>query len=263
LVLASVAGYVYGAGREPSPVSLAMLVLVGVLSTGGAAAFNHYWERDIDALMSRTANRPLPSGRIKPRNALIFSLALSTAGLVLALYFLGPLPAAMVALGWASYAVAYTVLLKRRSWVNVLVGGLAGNAAFLTGYLMARPLDLTGLLLSFAVYLWIPAHIWSLAYARREDYRRAGVPMLPVVVHEGAAVRIIAAMNIVAASYMALLAVLLGGLYLSALVGLLVAVSVYTSTKALAARDEKSFWVMFKASNPLLAAFLILLMVAP
>ena len=141
LILASVAGYVYATGRNPDPGVLAALLLTGVLSTGGAAAFNHYWERDIDALMTRTANRPLPAGRIKPRNALALSLALSAAGLVLAFTLLGPLPAAMVALGWFAYAVVYTVLLKRRSWLNVLLGGVAGNAAFLTGYVTAKPLD--------------------------------------------------------------------------------------------------------------------------
>jgi len=263
LVLASVAGYVYAAGRNPNPGVLAALVLVGILSTGGAAAFNHYWEKDIDALMARTAGRPLPAGRIKPRNALAFSAALSAAGLILAFMFLGPLPAAVVALGWFAYAVVYTVLLKRRSWLNVLLGGVAGNAAFLAGYVAARPLDLAGMLLSFSVYLWIPSHIWSLAYARRDDYRRAGIPMLPVVVGERTAVALIAVMNMLAAAYMAALAVALGGLYLSAVVAMLVAVSIYTSARALKARDDRSFWLMFKASNPTLAIFLVLLMVAP
>jgi len=257
-----VAGYVYAAGRNPNPGVLAALVLVGILSTGRAAAFNHYWERDIDALMARTAGRPLPAGRIKPRNALAFSAALSAAGLILAFMFLGPLPAAVVALGWFAYAVVYTVLLKRRSWLNVLLGGVAGNAAFLAGYVAARPLDLAGMLLSFSVYLWIPAHIWSLAYARRDDYRRAGIPMLPVVVGERTAVALIAVMNMLAAAYMAALAAALGGLYLSAVVAMLVAVSIHTSARALKARDDRSFWLMFKASNPTLAIFLVLLMAA-
>jgi protoheme IX farnesyltransferase len=263
LILASVAGYVYATGRNPDPGVLAALLLTGVLSTGGAAAFNHYWERDIDALMTRTASRPLPAGRIKPRNALALSLALSAAGLALAFTLLGPLPAAMVALGWFAYAVVYTVLLKRRSWLNVLLGGVAGNAAFLTGYVAAKPLDAAGILLSFAVYLWIPAHIWSLAYARRDDYRKAGVPMLPVVVSEKTALAVIAVLNIAAAGYMAALAVALGGTYLVAVVALLVAAAIYTSAKALRARDERSFWLMFKASSPILAVFLILLMAAP
>jgi protoheme IX farnesyltransferase len=260
LILASVAGYVYASGRSPDPAVLAALILVGILSTGGAAAFNHYWERDIDALMSRTAKRPLPAGRIAPRNALAFSLVLSALGVVLAWLLLGPWPTAMVILGWVFYAVVYTILLKRRTWLNVLFGGVAGNAAFLTGYVSARPLDVVGVLLSLVVYLWIPAHIWSLAYARREDYLRAGVPMLSVIAEKDKAVVLIALMNILASAYMGLLAVLLGGMYLATVVAPLVAAGVYTSIKALRARDERSFWVMFKASNPILAVFLILLM---
>lgn len=257
------AGYVYAASRTPDPGVLAALVLTGVLSTGGATAFNHYWERDIDVLMTRTASRHLPAGRIRPRNALALSLDLSAAGLVLAFTLLGPLPAAMAALGWFAYAVVYTALLKRRSWLNVLLGGMAGNAAFLTGYVAAKPLDAAGIMLSSAVYLWIPAHIRYLAYARRDDYRRAGVPMLPAVVSEKTALAVIAFMNILVAVYMAALAVAPGGTYLATVVAPLVVVAIYISAKALRAKDERSFWLMFKASSPILAVFLILLMVAP
>jgi protoheme IX farnesyltransferase len=102
-----------------------------------------------------------------------------------------------------------------------------------------------------------------LAYARRDDYRKAGVPMLPVVVSEKTALVVIAFMNILAAVYMAALAVALSGTYLVAVVALLVVVAIYTSVKALRAKDERSFWLMFKASSPMLAVFLILLMVAP
>jgi protoheme IX farnesyltransferase len=184
LILASAAGYVYAAPQIEWN-KLASLLLAAALSIGGAAAFNHYWERDIDALMARTAKRPLPAGLVSPGNALMYSLALSAAGIAAGFYLLGPLPGLFVALGWFSYVVVYTMWLKRRTWLNILGGGFAGNATFLGGYALAKgTVDLPALLISFAIYLWIPSHIWALAHRYRQDYRKASVPMLPVLVKE-------------------------------------------------------------------------------
>jgi protoheme IX farnesyltransferase len=99
LILASVAGYIYAAPQIEWN-KLASLLLAAALSIGGSAAFNHYWERDIDALMARTAKRPLPAGLVPPSNALMYSLALSAAGIAAGFYLLGPLPGLFVALGW-------------------------------------------------------------------------------------------------------------------------------------------------------------------
>jgi len=263
LILASVAGYIYAAGGVDWA-KLSSLLLVSFLATGGSAAFNHYWERDIDAAMRRTSRRPLPMGLIKPGRALAFSLALSAAGVALGFLLLGPLPGAFVALGWLFYAVVYTMWLKRRSWLNVLVGGFAGNAVFLGGYALGRGyIDLAAVLMSFAVYLWIPAHIWSLAYKYREDYRRAGVPMFPAVVDERTAVVVISLLNIASAVYMALLYAFLGGSPLGyALVGPAVALAVYTSLLTLVKRSDEAFWKMFKATSPALALFLIALSIS-
>jgi len=261
LVLASVAGYVYAA-PVVDWVSLLALVVVGVLSSGGAAAFNHVFERDIDALMSRTAARPLPRGLVSVGIAFAYASAVSALGVLLSLAWLGPLPTLFVVLGWFSYVVVYTVWLKRRSWLNVLAGGFAGNASFLTGYVFGRgTLDWPGVLMSFAVYLWIPAHIWSLAYRYREDYRRAGVPMFSTVVDQRTAVVAISLLNIASALYMAFLYVLFGGgplgyVFVAPAVGL----TLYTSALALVKKSDDAFWKMFKASSPALALFLIALM---
>ena len=263
LILASAAGYVYAAGGVDWG-KLSSLLLVALLATGGSATFNHYWERDIDAVMRRTSRRPLPMGLIKPGRALAFSLALSAAGVALGFLLLGLLPGAFVALGWLFYAVVYTMWLKRRSWLNVLAGGFAGNAVFLGGYALGRGyIDLAAVLMSFAVYLWIPAHIWSLAYKYREDYRRAGVPMLPVVIGEQKAVAVISVLNVASAAYIVLLTLLF---LQSPLSLLLVAVgagaAVASSIYALVKRTEGAMWKMYKSSAPVLTLFLIAVMLA-
>jgi len=261
LILASVAGYVY-ATSEIDLRKVVSLLFVAVLSTGGSAAFNHYWERDMDALMARTARRPLPAGLVSPGNALLYSLVLSLAGIAAGFYLLGPLPGLFVALGWFFYSVVYTIWLKRRTWLNILGGGFAGNATFLGGYALAKgTVDLPALLISFAIYLWIPSHIWALAYRHRHDYRKAGVPMLPVLIDEKKAVATISVLNIVSAAYILLLYFIFGSStagFVLVLAG--VAATVATSVLALRRMSDEAMWRMYKASSPILTLFLIALM---
>ncbi|MCC6020239.1 MAG: heme o synthase [Thermoproteaceae archaeon] len=263
LIFSSTAGYIYAA-PSVNWLELASLLLVATLAIGGSAAFNHYWERDIDAVMTRTARRPLPAGLVPPAGALALSLALSAAGIALAFLLLGHLPAIFVLAGWLFYAVVYTIWLKRRSWLNVLVGGFAGNATFLGGYALGRgSVDLVAVLVSFAIYLWIPSHIWALAYRYRHDYIRAGVPMLPVLIRERKSVALVSAMNIVAAAYAVLVYLMLGaGAAGLALVLGGAAASVAASALALARGDDESMWRMYKASSPILTLFLSALIVA-
>lgn len=260
LILASLAGYLYSA-RQPDIAQALSLLLVAFLSTGGAAAFNHFWERDIDAAMRRTAKRPLPAGLVEPRNALAYSLVLSALGIALGFLLLGPLPGLFVFLGWFFYAVVYTVILKRRTWLNILGGGFAGNATFLGGYALgAGTVDLHAVLISFAIYLWIPSHIWALAYKYRDDYRRAGIPMLPTVVGEKAAVVIISLLNLASAAYiMALYLAFGGGLLGGALVAAGVVATIATGAYALATKTDEAMWKMYKASSPVLTLFLLAL----
>ncbi|RFA99049.1 heme o synthase [Pyrobaculum aerophilum] len=260
LILASVAGYIYGGGGVDS--RLFSLLAVAFLSTGGSAAFNHYWERDIDALMTRTFKRPLPSGLITPNAALAYSLALSAAGISLGFLLLGLLPGLFVLLGWFFYAVVYTIVLKRRTWLNIFGGGFAGNAVFLGGYALAKgTVDLPAVLISFAIYLWIPSHIWALAFKYRGDYRRAGVPMLPALIKEERAVAAISAINAAAAAYILWLYLQFGGGAGGALVALGVAATIATSIYAAIKKTEEAMWKMYKASSPMLTLFLIALMI--
>ncbi len=263
LILSAVAGYIYSA-PSVNLHTLAALLVVAFLSTGGSAAFNHYWERDIDALMSRTAGRPLPRGLVKPSAALVFSLAFSTLGVALAFLWLNLLAAVFVTLGWVFYSLVYTVLLKRRTWLNVLAGGFAGNFTFLGGYALGMgTVDLLAVLISFAIYLWIPSHIWALAYKHRDDYIKANVPMLSTVVSPHTAVSIISLMNIASAIYVVGLYLALSGLnYPFILVAAGAAAAVYTSVLALVEKNDVVMWRMYKASSPVLTLFLLALILA-
>ncbi|MEM1887182.1 MAG: heme o synthase [Pyrobaculum sp.] len=260
LVLAALAGYIY-ASPTIDLVHLLYLTLVAFLSTGGSAAFNHYWERDIDSLMTRTAKRPLPTGSVTPSSALVYSLALSTIGIGLGFALLPPLSAAFVALGWAFYSIIYTILLKRRTWLNIIIGGFAGNATFLGGYALGRgTIDLEAVLLSFIIYLWIPAHIWSLAYKYRDEYRKTGVPMLPALVKEETSIVLISILNIASAIYAVFLYLYFVGVaYSIVLVAAAAAAALVTSIYALVKKTDDAMWKMFKATSPTLALFLLAL----
>lgn len=262
LVLASVVGYLYAAGAVDWQKAL-WLAAVSVLTVAGALAFNSYWERDIDAVMTRTAKRPLPRGLVQPRKALAYALVLTGAGIALSLITLGPLVTFFVALGWFFYGVVYTVLLKRRSWLNILLGGFAGNATFLGGYVLGKgDIDATAVLLSFAIYLWIPSHIWALAYKYRDDYRKAGVPMLPAVIDERKSLMIISILNLLSAAYVMWLSVFVVGLGAGlALVAAGAAAAVFTSIYAMKKKTDDAMWRMYKASSPVLTLFLLALLI--
>ncbi|MFB6470384.1 MAG: heme o synthase [Vulcanisaeta sp. AZ3] len=262
LVLAAIAGYVFAAAPRISIVKVIELTIVGLLSTGGSAAFNMYYERDIDALMIRTRDRPIPSGRVSPGNALIESLVLSTLSFVLSYLLLGLWPTLFVVIGWILYAIGYTVLLKCRSWTNILIGGIAGNAALLAGWTLARPLDIEAFLLSMAIYLWIPAHIWSLVIRAKSDYANTCVKMLPLQMREDRAMALVSALNVISNIYMLILYLY----FLRNLVGLIILLaaalwSTYFSVKAILRPSREVFWQMFKASSPVLTIFLVLGMI--
>ncbi len=261
LILASAVGYVYAATPRVSWTTLVELVAVGLLATGGSAAFNQYWERDIDSKMGRTSSRPIPRGRVRPGAALAYSLALSAAGFLASWFWLGPAASAAVIAGWLFYAVVYTIFLKRRHWSNILWGGFAGNAAFLSGWLAAKPLTLEAVLDSMAIYVWIPAHIWSLAYVYRDEYRDADVPMLTAMLPEDKSVALISSLDVGSAAYMWALAYAYKGILGAAVMAPAAIASIFLGLWALRRRDERSFWRVFKSSSPLLTFFFIALLV--
>ena len=204
IALAAAAGLAVERGAAPGAgVSLA-LVLAVLMASAAAGAFNQYVERDLDARMGRTRNRPFVTGRLAHGPFWLWVIAaMMAASVAAAVLSSNWLAGTYVFLGAFTYGVVYTVWLKRRTWWNIVVGGLAGSFAVLAG---AAAVSLEpgpeALWLAVVLFLWTPPHFWSLAIACRADYEAAGVPMLPVVVGDARAARAIlaSAILLVAAS---------------------------------------------------------------
>ena len=171
----------------------AVLVLAVLVASAAAGAFNQYVERDLDRKMARTKNRPFVTGALQHGPFWLWVIGAMTLASVLAAALSTNLFAAVyVFLGAFTYGVVYTVWLKRRTWWNIVVGGLAGSFAVLAGAAAVSPTPgPEALALALVLFLWTPPHFWALAIACRQDYAAAGVPMLPVVVGDARAARAI------------------------------------------------------------------------
>ena len=164
------------------PVLAAVAVLCIAVGAGASGAINMWYDRDIDALMSRTANRPLPAGRMAPGDALGFGCFLAATSVVLMGLALNVVAAALLALTIAFYVFVYTIWLKRRTPQNIVIGGAAGALPPIVGWAAATGDVAPAALALFAlIFFWTPPHFWALSLYRTEDYARAGIPMLPVV----------------------------------------------------------------------------------
>ena len=158
---------------SPSVSKIALTCLGGYLSAGGAGAVNHYYDRDLDARMARTASRPIPAGRIAPQTALLFALLSLTVNL---------LAASLALAGFAGYVGVYTVWLKRRTPQNIVIGGAAGAIPPLVGWAATRgSVSWTAVYLFAIVFYWTPPHFWALSLLMKDQYAKVGVPMMPVV----------------------------------------------------------------------------------
>jgi len=174
---------------------IAVLALAVLLSAASAGAFNQYVERDLDARMARTRNRPFVTGAFKAGplwlGAILSILALAVA---MAGWTFNAAVALHVFLGAFTYGVVYTIWLKNRTWLNIVLGGLAGSFAVLAGAAAVDPqLAAAPAVLALVLFLWTPPHFWSLATALHKEYAAAGVPMLPVVVGDALAAKVILA----------------------------------------------------------------------
>jgi protoheme IX farnesyltransferase len=171
----------YVAG-DPSLGLVALTCLGGALSAGGAGAINHALDRDIDAVMTRTANRPVASGRVSPRAAIVFGVLLGCASFALLSLTVNPLAAVLAMSGLLGYVLIYTVWLKRTTPQNIVIGGAAGAVPPLVAWAaVTGSLSGTAIYLFAIVFFWTPPHFWSLSLLMKDEYARAGVPMLPVV----------------------------------------------------------------------------------
>ena len=162
---------------------LGFLILAGAFASMGSSALNHYYDRDIDKFMTRTSNRPIPSGKLSANRVLIYGLSLSIAAVIIAWFTLNPIATFMIALGIFFYVIIYTAWLKRSNSLNIVIGGFAGSAASMAGWATTTgSIDLLGFLVGWLVFMWTPPHFWCLAIKKREEYANAKVPMLPVLI---------------------------------------------------------------------------------
>jgi protoheme IX farnesyltransferase len=186
VVFSGLAGLVMAPGHI-HPFLGFVAILCIALASGAAGAINMWYERDIDALMSRTKNRPLPQGRVNPDEAVSFGIVLTVLSVFLMGLALNWCAAAL--LGFASffYVFVYTIWLKRRTPQNIVIGGAAGAFPPMIGWAAVTGHVSPESLLMFAlIFFWTPPHFWALALYRNEDYKKAGIPMLPVVAGERA-----------------------------------------------------------------------------
>lgn len=256
LLTTMLCSYLIAGGR-----SLEALVIGGLaefLAIAGTTAMNMYLEVDIDSLMPRTSRRPLPSGALQPTVALYFAALSFLAGVLLS-HAISPLLTLTILIGFFSDILVYTNIAKRTTPVNILLGGVAGSMPALGGWVLASGWGAGGVILALIVMAWIPMHIWFLAIYFEDDYRSAGVPMLPVVAGP------VKTSTIVEAS-LVVLALLTWALYLAEGVGLsaaiastiLTASSIRTIESFKKTLDKRVAKSLFKTGSPLLAVVFVL-----
>jgi protoheme IX farnesyltransferase len=230
LLLITTAGSMWTAAEgRVDPIILLITLLGGALAAGSANTINCIYDRDIDSIMKRTRDRPIPSGRIQLRDAIVFAIALATIAFMLLTTFVNFLSACLAMSGILIYVLVYTHWLKRHSTQNIVIGGAAGAIPPLVGWAaVTGGLDCTAWALFAIILLWTPAHFWSLAMFIKDDSAKVGVPMLPVVMGNSCTSRqifyytlalipatllLVYPLQVMGAIYTAI-ALLLGGLFL-------------------------------------------------
>jgi protoheme IX farnesyltransferase len=248
---------------EVSP--LTWILLIGSVTAGSAAAntLTNYNDRDIDAIMDRTRDRPIPSKRIYPaEKALYFGLILAAISLA-ASFAINIWAGLFMAFGLVDNILVYSKLLKRKSRSNIVLGGFSGGAPAMIGYVAVTLINWElGLVMAGLVFLWIPLHIWSLALHIKEDYAKAKIPMLPVVNSEKTSVRVIAGTTLmmVLFSMVPFFMNVFHEVYLYTAIAsgaIMFALSIWLLVKP----TERASWTVFKFSSPYLAILFIGLMV--
>lgn len=263
---------------DVSPATWALMLLSVAAGSAAANTLTNYHDRDIDAIMERTKDRPLPSKRIYPAtNARNFGYVLAGASLALAFGLSatttleqGLWATGFIAFGLANNVLVYSYMLKRHSRSNIILGGLCGGSPPLIGWVAVTMSDLwtMGLVMAGLVFIWIPLHIWSLTMHFKDDYNKVGVPMLTAVQSESTSARIVAASTVamVAFSIVPFFLNAQDGHPMTGLLYLVVSISsgmlmIALSAWVVARPTERASWTLFKFSSPYLAVLFIALMV--
>jgi protoheme IX farnesyltransferase len=182
LLVTTLAAMFVAAGGVPDAWLVVWTMVGGALSAGGASALNQYIDRDLDAKMARTATRPIPSGRVKPNEALAFGLILSVVSVLVYGFMVNWTAAILSLVGNLYYVLFYTMWLKRRTTQNIVIGGAAGAVPPLVGWAaVTGSVNIPALFLFAIIFYWTPPHFWALALLKRNEYERGNIPMLPVV----------------------------------------------------------------------------------
>lgn len=232
-----------------------------VLGSASAEVLTNYHDRDIDGVMKRTMKRAIPSGRVKPRSALVFGLFMAALSVVVPLLLINAISAGFMLLGLLDNVVVYSLLLKRRSWLNIILGGISGGMPVLVGYTaVAGVVTPIALYMSALVIVWIPTHIWSLAIFNRKDYEAAKVPMLPIVFGDKVA-------SICVAGTSALLTVFSVAIFLFTPVSIFYTLTAIVlggiillySAKLALTQSNKTAWTLFKLTSPYLTIIFLVL----
>jgi len=197
------------APTAPHPLLMVIAILAIAAGAGASGAINQWYDRDIDAIMKRTQARPIPAAKINPDEALAFGVIISMLSVLVLWFAANMLAAAMLAFTIFFYAVVYSVWLKRLTPQNIVIGGAAGAFPPAIGWLAAGgSLTLEPLILFGIIFIWTPPHFWALALVKNDDYTRAGIPMMPVVVGAQSTINQIVAYAVVLAPFAVLPAVI-------------------------------------------------------
>ncbi len=255
LLVTTVAGMIIGAERLPSFSIFVWTIFAGALAAGGSSAINQYIDRDLDKKMQRTAKRPVAAGRLYPAEGLAFGIALCLIAFFLFVGFVNLLAGVLALAGIVYYVLVYSILLKKVTVQNIVIGGGAGAIPPLVGWAAAtNSLNIPSLLLFAIVFFWTPPHFWALALVRANDYARAGIPMLPVVKgeHQTRVQIFVYTLELVGLTLLLPLFKLGGSFYLVsaiALGGLLI----FNAWNVLAKGGNKTAWKMYRYSSIYLA----------
>ena len=182
LLITAMGGMVAAAGGLPDAAIATAVLVGGALAAGGAHALNHYFDRDIDAVMGRTSGRPVAAGRVTPQRAFVFGVLLNAAAFLMLTSMANTLSAVLTLSATLFYVLVYTMGLKRTTPHNIVIGGAAGAVPPMVGWAaITGEVGIEALYMFSIVFFWTPPHFWALALLIKDDYARAGVPMLPVV----------------------------------------------------------------------------------
>ena len=264
LVFTALGGVIFASGR---PIPWMTLLIVGIsvtLGSAGANTLTSYFDRDIDLIMNRTKARPIPSKRIYPSSkALYFGLILSFLSIIISYYFINLLAAALMIFGLFDNVIVYSKILKRRHPISIILGGFSGGTPVLIGYAsITNTIDFTSIILASLVVIWIPSHIWSLALHSKEDYKKANVPMLPVIISEKASVQYIALTSFLLVIFSLLLILFYPiGIIYQITVILTGIIMVILNIWLLQKPNEDIAWIVFKYSSPYLALIFLSLII--